>query len=412
VIFGVLQLFLMLSFGEMVQWKPSSGGSEIWVRNLVGKNWGAVSSLMFSIGWLLTGASTGMALGSYTHNFLMRIGLNLEPSSLWIMILTMCWITFFCLLNWFGVAIAARIQLCMVIVLVGIVVAYEVITSFSINTSYYIPFMPAGISGVIRGFPIAAYALMGASTVVFASGEAKNPVDVARVLKWSSLTFIVMYGWALLAAIGTVPFVDIQQFAESLYVTSAARVIGNGFANILNLAAGLAAGTTILMGTIYQPSRDLYNLSRSGYKVPAAFGHLHPKFRTPGKNILIVWAIIMVLLVISHFGGQTVAYQLTGYYMVWFWCVSWVFTLAAAVVFHTKHPDEVAKLEWKIPLWPVTPILGALGILGCVVATAMDIFSTYGIGTSIAWWAGAIILLPLFYFFVKKCAPEKFTDEG
>jgi amino acid transporter len=410
VMVGILQLFLMLSFGELVQWKPSSGGSEIWVRTLVSKNWGAVSSLMFSVGWLLTGGSTGMALGGYTHNFLMRLGIELHPVELWITLFAIAWITIFCALNVIGVAVAARVQLCMVAVLVATVVSYEVIASFSIDPANYTPFMPNGFSGIIRGFPIAVYALMGASTVVFASGEAKKPVDVSRVLIWSSLTFIVMYGWALLAAIGTVPSADIQQFAESLYVSSAARVIGNGFANVLNMAAALAAGTTILMGTIYQPSRDLYNLSKSGYRVPAMLGHVHPKFRTPSKNIFIVWAIIVVLLVLGAIAGHTMAFQLIGYYVVWFWCVSWILTLAAAINLRKKHPEQVKTLEWKIPLWPATPVIGFLGILACIVATAIDLYTTHGIGITLAWWAIGILLVPVFYYFVKKHSPEKFAE--
>ena len=44
---GVAQLFLMLSFGELVVWKPTSGGPEVWVRELVGWDWGATSSMLF-----------------------------------------------------------------------------------------------------------------------------------------------------------------------------------------------------------------------------------------------------------------------------------------------------------------------------------------------------------------------------
>ena len=365
---------------------------------------------MFSIGWLLTGGSTGMALGGYTHNFLLHAGLNLAPVDVWITIFAIAWISLFCLLNFFGVAIAARIQLGMVLTLITIVVLFEVITSFHIDPANYVPFMPNGISGVIRGFPIATYALMGASTVVFASGEAKRPVDVSRVLIWSSLTFIIMYGWALTAAVGTVPFAEIEEFAESLYVSSANRVIGPVFGNIINLAAVLAAGSTILMGTIYQPSRDLYNLSTSGYKVPKLFGHVHPRFRTPSRNIFIVWAIIVVLLILGQIVGQTSAFQLLGYYVVWFWCVSWLLTLAAAVNFRRTHAAEAKALEWKIPLWPVTPIIGFVGILFCIAATVIDLYNTYGLGITLAWWVIALVLIPLFWGFVKTRAPAEFKE--
>jgi amino acid transporter len=105
---GVLQLFLMISFGELVVWKPTSGGPEVWVRKLVGWDWGAVASLLFSMGWVFVGGSCGLAIGVYTHNFFTHFGLDLEPASLWITLFSIGWLIIFAYLNIRGVAVAAR----------------------------------------------------------------------------------------------------------------------------------------------------------------------------------------------------------------------------------------------------------------------------------------------------------------
>jgi amino acid transporter len=407
---GLLQMFLMLSFGELVQWHPSSGGPEVWVRKLVSPRWGAVSSLLFSAGWLFTGGTTGLALGVYTHNFFLHFGMPLSPASLWVAVFAVGWISVFALLNILGVDIAAKVQLIMVFFLITIVVAYEVIASAYIDPANYVPFMPNGFQGVIRGFPIATYAFMGASTVIFASEEARKPVDVARVLLWSSLTFIVMYTWALIAAVGTLEQSEIQKFYESIYVSSAQKVIGPIFANIINIAAWLAAATCALMGTIYQPSRDLYNLAKSGYKVPKMLGYIHPEYRTPSKNIIIVWAIVVLLIVIGSIAGQTMVFQLAGYYVVWTWCVSWMFTLKASFNFRKYHKAESEALPWRVPLWPLTPILGIVGILVCVVATFIDLYMGYGVKIMVIWGVVAILLVPAFYLFTKHYSPDNIFD--
>lgn len=104
------------------------------------------------------------------------------------------------------------------------------------------------------------------------------------MLLWASLIITVLYTWSLFTAIGVLSMDQVQKFLESIYVTAASNIYGVWFANILNIAAWTAAATCLLMGTIYQPPRDLYNLSRNGYKVPRWFGSLHPRYPNPGVD--------------------------------------------------------------------------------------------------------------------------------
>ncbi|GAB6280265.1 MAG: branched-chain amino acid transporter BcaP [Thermovirga sp.] len=407
ILVGLSQLFLMISFGELVVWHPTSGGPEVWVRKLVGWDWGATSSLLFSIGWVRAGGSTGLAIGAYTHNFLGHMGINLQPADLWITVLAIMWLTLFAWLNVRGVDVAARTQFILVIFLVGIVVVYAAAVTPYVKAENFTPFMPSGLAGTFNSIPIAVYAFMGASTVLFASEEAKNPVDVSRVLFWSSITFVTVYTWALFAAVGTVPYGDVEKFLESLYVTSANRIYGPVFANALNAAAWTAAATCLLMGTIYQPPRDLYNLSRSGYKVPAWMGNLHPFYRTPAKNIWVVWALSVLLVLVGQAAGQTTVYQLLGYELVWVWCVSWVLTLKAAFAFRSRYPEELVKLPWRVPFWPVTPILGAIGVGLCIFALFQDLWMCYGLAVTSGFAVVSIAVVFLVKAFVVSIKPDQ-----
>lgn len=395
---GITQICLMTSFGELVVWHPTAGGPEVWVRKLISPEWAATSSLLFSIGWVLAGGSTGLAIGSYTHNFFQQMGITLQPADMWVTCFAIFWLTLFAWLNVVGVNIAAGTQFLLVVFLVGIVVMFDVTVTPHVRAENFTPFMPRGIWGMIGAIPIAAYAFIGASTVVFASEEAKNPVDVSRALLWGSVTFVIVYTVALFAAVGTVPYSEVEKFLESLYVTSGARVFGPAFANIINVAAWLAAATCLLMGTLYQPPRDLYNLARSGYKVPSWMGYIHPRHRTPTKNIWLVWAISVLLILSGQVAGQTVVYQLLSYELVWVWCVSWAFTLASAFALRSRHPEEVAKLPWRVPLWPITPIIGAIGLVLCMFALFLDIYMTYGVAIT----AGFAVISFGIIFLIKR----------
>lgn len=408
---GILQLFLMISFGELVVWKPTSGGPELWVRTLVGRNWGGVASLMFSLGWVFCGGSVGLAVGVYTHNFLAQLGVNANPADLWITLFSIGWLSLFAFLNVRGVAVAARAQLTLVLFLVGVMVVFSLSMLPHISGSNYVPLFPDGFGGMMRAIPIVAYAFVGASTVMFASEEAKRPRDVSRVLLWGSVVITVLYTFAVFCGLGVLGMGKVQKFMESLFVTAASETYGVWFANLLNVAAWAAAASCLLMGTIYQPPRDLYNLSRSGYRVPRWFGSLHPRYRTPVRATLLVWALAVVLVIAGQVWGQSAVYQLLGYEVVWVWCISWALTLWAALNFRRKYGEIAAGLPWRVPLWPVTPIIAIVGILVTVYALFRDVWLSYGSTTCIVFTLVSLAIVLVVWVIMQRIKPEEETGE-
>lgn len=375
---GVTQMFLMMSFGELAVWLPSAGGPEPWASKLLGRRWGFLASTTFSIGWIIAGGTTGLAIGTYVYNLLRYVGIELGDQTLLVTIFAILFITIFAILNIIGVEFAAGTQFLLTIMLIGLMVIYAISATLYIDFKNFQPFLPNDISGFLAAIPIGVYAYMGASTVLFAGEEAKSSVDVARVLFWSSLTFVIVYTWALIACVGTLPYTEVVKFYEAVYAASAERIWGSIAGAIMTFGAWLAAATCLLMGTMYQPARDLYNLAKRNYRVPRWFGYVHPKFRTPSLNILLIWSISVLLILLGTFVGQTLGYQLLGYELVWAWSISWFISLLAAIKFRKEYPEEIKKLPWKIPVWPLTPAIGLIGIILTVFAMFYDLSSSYG----------------------------------
>jgi len=391
---GLTQMFLMISFGELAVWKPSAGGPEPWASTFLGKRWGFLASITFSIGWIIAGGTVSLAIGTYVYNLLAYAGIELGNQTLWVTIFAVLFASLYAFLNIVGVEIAAGTQFMLTMLLVGIMAIYAITATPHINLDNFSPFAPGGLAGFLGAIPIGVYAYMGASTVLFAGGEAKRPVDVARVLFWSSLTFVILYTWALTACVGTLHYSEVVKFYEAVYAASAERIWGPVAGAIMTFAAWLAASTCLLMGTMYQPARDLYNLARMGYRVPSWLGYVHPRFRTPTWGIVLVWVISVILILLGTLVGHTMGYQLLGYQLVWAWCVSWFITLLSAIEFRRRYPDEVKKLPWKVPGWPITPALGFIGIVLTVFAMFYDLSVTYSLEVaaitgviSIAWVA-------------------------
>lgn len=403
---GLCQMSLMISFGELVIWKPTSGGPEVWVRELVGKGWGGVSSVTFSLGWIIAGGTTSLAIGAYTHNFLLLIDINLEPTMLWVTILGIFWITFFAFLNIKGVDIAAKTQLFLICFLAFVIVLYILSTVPFVKEKNFHPWMPNGISGVFMSFPGAVYAYAGMSTVLFASEEAKKPVNVARALFWGSISLIALFCFSIFVIIGTLGYSDIYRFSESVFVTSCVRTHDFVFASIISFAAWLAAATCLLMGTLYQPSRDFYHLSREGYKVPSWFGELDPRFKTPSRGIIGVWSICVLLMIIGGFTGVAEFYELLAYQMVWFWSISSALTLWAAFRFRLRHKQDVSTLSWHVPFWPLTPILGVVGLILTIVGIFLDLFYKNGLLVAILALFLGLTEICCIWYIMRKIEPE------
>jgi APA family basic amino acid/polyamine antiporter/D-serine/D-alanine/glycine transporter/ethanolamine permease len=76
--------------------------------------------------------------------------------------------------------------------------------------------------------------------------------------------------------------------------------------------------------------------------------------------------------------------------------VSWGLALAAAVLYRRRFPAEVRSPSWKQPLYPLFPVLGAVGIGVVTVFTIWEGPFKLVVGLS---WIG---LLAAYYLFVVR----------
>jgi APA family basic amino acid/polyamine antiporter/D-serine/D-alanine/glycine transporter/ethanolamine permease len=62
---GFLQMFIMVAMGELSVGMPEAGAMSVWVEKYLGKFWGLLSGLTFSVGWVVLGGSISIALGRF-----------------------------------------------------------------------------------------------------------------------------------------------------------------------------------------------------------------------------------------------------------------------------------------------------------------------------------------------------------
>lgn len=384
---GLSQLFLIIALTEMATAMPNAGAMSLWVERMMGKSWGFLAGITFAIGWIIAGGSVGLALGKITMWFFPALTADWWPA-----FFAIFFISVFAGINMLGAVIAARLQLYLVLGLVGVMVIFALIGLKDVNLANFSPMMPYGWDGFIGAIPLGTYAYLGALTLVTAGAEAINPQrDLPRGLIWSSITFILIYSFAHFVLQGIIPWNQVT-LDSSPFTVAAGQVFGVAGAFIMNMAAWVAAATTILMGTIYATSRILYQQSREGM-LPKFLGAINAKTYTPINAILVIWAATVVLILIGQVNPDFIYIELSNQLVI-AWLFSWSLALVAGILYRLKHKDEVSKLSWRQPLFPLFPILGFLGIAFTLYGSFINSLMTLVRGG--VWLAILFILFAVF----------------
>lgn len=117
-------------------------------------------------------------------------------------------------------------------------------------------------------------------------------------------------------------------------------------------------------------------------------GQLHPKFSTPA-NALIMQSLIAVLYILSG------SFNMLTDMLIF---VLWIFfTLGVFGVFVMRKKRPELKGHYRVPLYPVVPLIGICGSMYILISTIISdpIYSLIGIGLT-------LIGLPLFRYTKRK----------
>jgi len=383
---GVLQLFLMLALVELAVGMPSAGAMGPWVERFMGPWWGFIAGFSWAFAWVIVGGAVSIALGRFLSWYIPVNELVLAALAM----------TVFAALNIVGTLIAARTQLWMTVGLVAIMAGLVIFgfpKALGGVPQNFTPFFPFGWKGMFLAIPLGAYAYMGTACLCTAGSECKDIRDLPKALIWASVTFIVLYTCAQFVAIGVVPWENLTM-AESPYVTAASAIFGRVGAGIVNLAAILAAATCLLMGTLYSASRIFFEEARKGL-MPAFFGYLHPKFRTPVWGIVFIWAVSIAIIAIAHYNPDLVYVTFTMQFLVASF-IAYGLSIAAAIMYRKRYPDEVAKLPFRIPVPGLTFTLA----IGGTALTAY--FAFEGVPQTLP--LALIWIIPLFIWYKTRPA--------
>lgn len=335
---GVISLFTMFSYAELGTAIPLAGGEYTFAKVAYG---GFVGFLTGWFEWLSNMFYAALSAIGFAY-----VAAYLFPQ-INIPIVAVIVVLVFSIVNLRGTkefSTAENIITLIVLTTLGAFVLSGLSTS---PTSQPITSSPIGIIGIFAATAYLFELYLGAEAVAAAQAEIKNPGrTIPRAIILSAIVLITLYTSVTYVAVAIVPpDVLSQQSSPIAYV--AEQIMGplGGILITVGLAlAGLAATNEAIMAQ----SRVLYALGRDGY-MPKGLCKLHKRFCTPHLAI-IIGAVITMLLTATGL-VNFVVYAVNLGFIVGFTIVNFSVIKLRKIAPHLKRP-------FKIPFYPLTPILG------------------------------------------------------
>ncbi len=267
-----------------------------------------------------------------------------------------------------GIRETARFNAAMVILKLIIVVFVIVVGAFYVNPKNWTPFAPYGMAGIsffgktifgksmggvpvgmLAGAAISFFAYIGFDSISTHAEEAKRPhkdVPIAII----SLLVICTVLYILVAAVltGMVPYDQIDKNAP---VSQAFKQVGLGWAQFLVSLGALAGITSVLVVMMLSMPRVLLAIARDGLLPPKFFGAVHEKFRTPWKSTILVGFFVAGL-------SALLPLELLAELVNIGTLFAFVVVCGAVLIMRKTHPE--AERPFRVPLFPVIPILGVV----------------------------------------------------
>jgi basic amino acid/polyamine antiporter, APA family len=294
-----------------------------------------------------------------------------------------------------GVSESAKVNNIIVAIKVTVLVAFILVGGFIILQNYaafapnWDPFIPEptgekgqfGWSGILRAASIVFFAYIGFEAVSTAAQEANNPKkDMPFGIIGSLVACTVIYILVSVVLTLIVPYTELNVPDPVAVAVDAFGPQWAWFAKTVKIGAIIGL-TSVILVLMYGQTRIFYTMARDGL-LPRVFSRVHPKFRTPWINTLLVGLVVAAaagIFDINSLGDMTSVGTLAAFAVV---CLS-------VIWLRRTHP-EIPR-GYRVPFYPVVPALGIASCLWLITSVPTYVLVIFG------WYTAAMIVLYFVY---------------
>jgi APA family basic amino acid/polyamine antiporter len=256
-----------------------------------------------------------------------------------------------------GASESTTVNAVMVAIKIGILIMFIIIGIQGWNSENLADFAPFGLSGVTSAAGIIFFSYIGLDAVSTAGEEAKNPRrNLPLAILIALLTVSTLYVSTSLIAVAAQPAADFEN-QEAGLAQILENVTGSTWPGTALAAGAIISIFSVTLVVLYGQTRILFAMSRDGM-IPELFHKVNPRTLTPVPNTVIVAVVIGLLagLIPINFLAEMTSIGTL---------VAFIVVSIGVMVLRRTAPD--LPRGFKVPLYPLTPLLSIAGALWIVV---------------------------------------------
>ena len=283
-----------------------------------------------------------------------------------------------------GATESAKINAIMVLIKLGVLALFSVIALSAWDSDHFSNFWAAGFAGISAAAGTIFFSFIGLDAVATAGEEVKDPQRALPRAIIAALTIVTtIYVVVAVAGIAAKPvsFFSTPEAAEAGLSQILKDITGNEFWSTVLAAGAVISIFSVTLVSLYGQTRILFAIGRDGM-VSRKFTEVSAKTMTPVYNTIVV-AIVVALIggfVPSDYLWDTVSIgTLVAFSMV----------AIGVIVLRQREPN--LERPFKVPGYPVTPVLTVLACLYILWGLAAITWVIFAV------WIAIVALAYLFY---------------
>jgi amino acid transporter/nucleotide-binding universal stress UspA family protein len=367
VIGGVIAMVNALSVSELGTAMPKAGGGYYYINKSLGPMFGSIAGMGDWMGLAFASAFYCIGFGQYLAVFvpLPEVAF-LNPIQVGALIAGIIFVG----VNYIGAKETGGIQTVIVFILLSILTAFGVAGFFSFDYATLAGedgLAPFGTGAILPATALVFVSFLGYAKIATVAEELKNPGRNLPIAIIGSVAIVtVIYAVLVSTMLGVVPWPELSQDAP--VAQAAAVAFPASIGPIGGVAAAAAAVMTAgaLLATASSANASILASARINFAmgrdriVTNWLNEIHPSYATPYRSILVTGVLIVVFIAFLGRDIEVLAKAASVLHLVVYALLN-----VGLIVFREADVPEYDP-DFTVPLYPITPILGAVLSLGLV----------------------------------------------
>lgn len=404
---GILTLFTAFSYAELASAIPEAGGGYSFIMKAMPRYMGFLSGWMLWFAYTVACSLYAKGFASYALEMYSIDLFGISDHSLELLIAFLI-TALFVILNVLGTVVSGKAENIIVlakVLILGVFIIFGlkvILQNPSYAISSFSPFLPNGLNGVFVAMGLTFIAFEGYDLIATVSEEVKDPEkNIPRAIFISLLVTIIIYILIIFTAIGAIypengipSWIFLGNAGETAIVEAAKQFIPSIGVLVIG-AGGILSTMSALNATIIASSRVSFSMGRDRL-LPKLFEKIHARRRTPIYAVLITGFIIILMALTLPIESVASAASL-------FFLLTFAMVNMSVILLRKKMPEGKIKRGYKIPLYPIPPVLGVISSIGISFYIEQKAWIVGGL------WIG--LGIAIYTVFISKFEKEEKEEE-